>query len=58
MIQDLHKIIGEITIENNFLKKVAEITKSERIQMIDFAEDFLSIRQQCHLLGALTHLKR
>ncbi|WP_339052645.1 IS3 family transposase [Candidatus Lariskella endosymbiont of Epinotia ramella] len=50
-IEKLHKIIGEISIENNFLKKkLPEINYEERKNMLEICAD-ISIRRQAELLN-------
>lgn len=49
-ISALHKLIGEITIENNFLKKkIAEIRYEERKAILEI-DQHISIRKQSSLL--------
>ncbi|WGJ62630.1 IS3 family transposase [Wolbachia endosymbiont of Frankliniella intonsa] len=49
-IESLHKVIGELTVENSYLKKITEISKKDRVRFIEKDSD-LSIRKHADLLG-------
>jgi putative transposase len=49
-VAELERKIGQLTIENDFLKKLHGVPKEERLSMIDKQHKKLSLRRQCILL--------
>ena len=52
IVHDLHAKIGELTVERVFFARARELSRAERVQMIDREHQRLSVSRQCRLLAA------
>ncbi|MFH1798354.1 MAG: IS3 family transposase [Candidatus Omnitrophota bacterium] len=51
LIEDLYKRIGQIEVENNWLKKTTLLSVDDRKRLLDGTEKNMSFRKQCELLN-------